>query len=40
MVIYTAEALRAPSANSQKLADLAKAQVVRIIASLSLYQMI
>jgi tetratricopeptide (TPR) repeat protein len=33
MVIDTTEALSAPSANSQKLADLAKTQVVRIIAS-------
>jgi tetratricopeptide (TPR) repeat protein len=33
MVTETTEALSAPSANSQKLADLAKTQVVRIIAS-------
>lgn len=33
MVTETTEALSAPSANSQKMADLAKTQVVRIIAS-------
>lgn len=33
MVTETTEALTAPSANSQKLADLGKTQVVRIIAS-------
>ena len=33
IVTETTEALSAPSANSQKLADLAKTQVVRIIAS-------